>query len=103
MRKSDMVFLGICGVLKQKIDGKIETEIGYILLDKYWGNGYGVEAAKGCIKYAKEKRNLESVISLIRPQNTPSLKVAEKCGLYFEKETIFQELPHHVYRVKLKE
>jgi len=103
IRKNDMAFVGICGVLKQVIDGKIEAEIGYRLLDKYWGNGYGVEAAKGCIKFAKKQLNKESIISLIRPQNTPSVRVAEKCGLSFEKETIFLGSTHHVYRLKLKE
>ena len=90
-------------MLNQEIDGNIEIEIGYRLLDKYWGNGYGVEAARGCIRYAKEKTNSKSVISLIRPRNTPSIKVAKQCGFSYEKESIFHELPHHVYRLKLKE
>jgi len=101
IRKTDNEFLGICGILNQKIDGQVESEIGYRLLDTFWCNGYGTEAAKGCIDYAKDKLSKKSVISLIRSVNIPSIRVAEKNGFLFEKETIFHELPHRVYRLKL--
>ncbi len=102
IRKNDNAFLGICGVLKQIIDGQIESEIGYRLSDSYWCNGFGTEAAKGCIDYAKEKLLKESVISLVRSINLPSIRVAEKNGFQFEKETMFHGLPHELYRLKLK-
>ncbi len=102
IRRSDNIFMGICGLLQQKIDGQNETEIGYRLSDEYWSRGYGTEAAGGCVKYAVEKRNSPSVISLIRPANIASKRVAEKNGLSFEKESIFQDLPHHVYRLFLR-
>jgi RimJ/RimL family protein N-acetyltransferase len=72
MRKDDNLFIGICGILKQMVDGQIETEIGYRILDKFWGKGYGTEAAEGCIKYAKDELK----------------KTSE-----FEKESIFHGLP----------
>lgn len=102
IRKNDNAFLGICGVLKQIIDGQIESEIGYRLSDSYWCNGFGTEAAKGCIDYAKEKLVKESVISLVRSINLPSIRVAKKNGFQFEKETMFHGLPHELYRLKLK-
>jgi RimJ/RimL family protein N-acetyltransferase len=101
IRKYDMKFLGICGVINQIIDEQTETEIGYRLLDFYWGKGYGTEAVKGCAKYAKEKLKKESIISLIRSENLASIRVAEKNGFKFEKESLFQELPHQVYRLQL--
>lgn len=101
VREDDNQFIGICGILKQEVDGQVETEIGYRILDKFWGKGYGTEAAEGCIKYAKEKLKKASVISLIRSVNAPSIRVAEKNGLIFEKESIFHGLPHHVYRLLL--
>lgn len=99
IKKEDSCFLGICGLLKQNIDGKEEIEVGYRINNKYWGNGYAPEAAKGCIEYAKEKLKRKSIISLIRPINKSSIRVAEKNGLTYEKDTIFLELPHRVYRV----
>jgi len=102
IRKEDSLFLGICGILKQEIDGQVETEVGYRLINKFWGKGYGTEAAEGCVKYAKEKLKKTSVISLIRSVNVPSRRVVEKNGFKLEKETIFDNLPHQVYRLSLK-
>ncbi len=101
VRKSDKKFIGICGVLKQIIDEQVEAEIGYRILDSFWCKGYATEAAKGCINYAKYKLLKKSVISLIRPINKPSIRVAEKNGFILEKETVFHELLHLVYRLNL--
>lgn len=98
IRKEDNAFLGICGLLKQIVEEHEETEVGYRILDKYWGQGYGTEAALGCMHYAKDVLHKSSVISLIREVNKPSIRVAEKNGLTPEKRTIFHGLEHLVYR-----
>lgn len=98
IRKNDRRFLGICGLLKQVIDGRDEVEVGYRIDNVYWGNGYGTEAAAGCVHYAENVVKAHSVISLILPVNKQSLRVAEKNGLYFEKETLFHGQTHLVYR-----
>jgi ribosomal-protein-alanine N-acetyltransferase len=103
IRSTDNVFLGICGLLSQIIDGQKETEVGYRLLDEFWGQGYGTEAAWGCIQYGKKVLNLASIISLIRPVNLSSIRVAQKNGLTLEKETVFQNMRHFVYRINLNE
>ena len=95
-------FLGICGLLKQTIDGLEEVEVGYRINDTFWGNGFGTEAVAGCLKYAKEVLGLDTIISLILPINKQSIRVAEKNGLNFEKVTIFNDQLHHVYRKRLK-
>jgi RimJ/RimL family protein N-acetyltransferase len=101
IRKIDMKFLGICGLLKQNIDDKDEIEVGYRINDEFWGNGYGTEAAEGCINYAKNKLGLSSVISLILKENKQSIRVAEKNGLILEKESMFHDKIHQVYRIRL--
>jgi [ribosomal protein S5]-alanine N-acetyltransferase len=101
IRKGDLQFLGICGLLKQIVDKKEEIEVGYRIDDVYWGNGYGTEAAEGCINYAKDTLELTSVISLILPENKQSIRVAEKNGLKLEKESMFHGRLHHVYRIHL--
>jgi RimJ/RimL family protein N-acetyltransferase len=99
IRKDDSKFLGICGLLKQIIDDNEEIEIAYRIDDLYWGKGYGAEAAEGCIKYAKDKLELTSVISLILPENKQSIRVADKNGLKLEKKSMFHKQIHHVYRI----
>jgi len=94
-------FIGICGLVSQLIDNQTEVEVGYRFLDSFWGNGYATEAAKGSITYAQDILNLESIISLIRDINLPSIKVAKRNGLHFEKDTIFGGSPHRIYRKML--
>ena len=94
-------FWEICGLLSQIIDRKKEIEVGYRISDKFWNQGIATEAAKGCIAYASDHLKLHSLISLIRSVNQPSIRVAEKNGFRFEKETIFQGVLHRVYRLYL--
>ncbi len=96
--KENKTFIGICGILKQIIEGKEEFEIAYRISDIYWGRGYGTEAAKGCLDYAKDILGKKSVISLIKDVNKASIRVAEKNGLEFIKVVVFDGLPHNLYR-----
>ncbi len=98
IRKSDSKFIGICGPLKQIIDDIEEIEVAYRIIDSYWGNGYGTEAASGCIEYIKNILKKKSVIALIRPVNQQSIRVAEKNGMHLEKETFTHGYPHLVFR-----
>lgn len=101
MLKANNAFLGVCGLLSQTIEGVKEVEVGYRLSDKFWNQGYGTEAANGCIAFAKDNLKISSLISLIRPVNKASIRVAEKNGFKPEKEVVFHELPHLVYRLYL--
>lgn len=101
IRKLDGLFLGICGLLKQKINNKFEIEIGYRFLTEYWGNGYATESVTGCIEYVKEKQIARTLIILSVPENTASIKVAKRSGFTYLQNTIFHGLDHHIYKIKL--
>jgi ribosomal-protein-alanine N-acetyltransferase len=95
--KADHQFVGDCGLALQQVDGVIETEVGYHLARRHQGQGLATEAARACLDYASSNLGLQRVISLIRPENLPSRRVAERNGMSVEKETIFVGLPHLVY------
>lgn len=99
--KDTDAFIGYCGLLFQKdVDGVDETEVGYGLIRKYWGHGYATEAAKACMEHAFNRLGAKRVISLIRPENIPSIHVARRNDLTYLK-TIFRfGYPHHVYVAK---
>ncbi|MBY7142784.1 GNAT family N-acetyltransferase [Virgibacillus sp. NKC19-3] len=78
-------FLGQCGIVLQKVDGTVEMEIGYLFARRAWGKGYATEAAQACKKYGLEELGLKRIISLIDPENAPSIKVAERIGMKREK------------------
>jgi [ribosomal protein S5]-alanine N-acetyltransferase len=90
-------FIGIVGILHQEIEGRIETEVAYRTAKKYWNRGHATEAALGCIRYARESLGKTRLISLIRPENAPSIRVAEKLGARIEKTIAFKGLVHGVY------
>jgi RimJ/RimL family protein N-acetyltransferase len=56
-------------------------ELGWLLGRPYWGLGFATEAASRCLRYAFEELQRDAVISLIRPANTPSIRVAERLGM----------------------
>jgi RimJ/RimL family protein N-acetyltransferase len=89
--------LGQAGLVARVIEEQPETEIGYLLHRPFWGKGFASEAAAAIRDYAFERLKRRRVISLIRPANMPSRKVAERIGMRAEKTTIFAELPHLVY------
>lgn len=61
-------------------DGWPAFELGWTIGKPWWGKGYASEAAKRCLKYAFEDMGREHVISLIDPENTSSIRVAERIG-----------------------
>lgn len=71
-------------------------ELGWVLGRQYWGHGYAFEAAVAARDYAFEKLGKERLISLIRPDNHRSIRVAEKLG---EKHTGDVELLGSVARI----
>lgn len=96
-------FVGICGLLEQKdVEGKDEVEVGYLFVRDHWGKGYATEAARACMEYGFHKLDCDRIVSLIDPENTPSIRVAEKNGLVKEKVTIFKGCTACIY-VKNKE
>ena len=92
--------IGDCGILKQLVEGEPELEVAYHLQRNHWGRGYATEAARACMGLAFAEFGAEKVISLIRPENVPSRRVAERNGLIVERQVTFAGLPHLVYAMK---
>jgi len=97
MLKINGDFIGIAGILHQEVEGKIEAEISYRIVKKHWNNGYAIEAAEACVKYARTTLGKTRLISLIHPENTPSVRVAQKLGAQKEKSVSFIGTAHDVY------
>jgi len=67
-----------------------EPEIKWALSRDFWGCGYARESAWATKKMAAEYMPGTSLISLIFPDNKPSIKLAEALGAKFEKEFKFR-------------
>lgn len=91
--------IGDCGHAKQDVDGVAEIEIGYHVLRSLQGQGYATEAARACVEYGFTKLGAQRLISLIRPENMPSRRVAEKMGMKIEEEIVRKGRAHLVYAI----
>jgi len=67
------------------------------LARRFQGKGFATEAARACMNYGFNRLAKDRIISLIRAENLPSRRVAERNGMAVEKETEFAGLPHLVY------
>ena len=61
-------------------EGWIGLEIGWTIRRVFWGQGFATEAGKVAMEYAFQELQQTHVISLIRPENIASRRVAEKLG-----------------------
>lgn len=91
--------IGCGGIVMQETDQGIEPEVGYQMRYDQWRKGFATEMALGCMQYAFETMKVDHVISLIRPDNAASRRVAVKNGLQVDREFDWRGQLHLVYRM----
>ncbi|MGW0845468.1 GNAT family N-acetyltransferase [Streptomyces sp. NPDC002787] len=95
-------FVGDCGLTPQEIEGVTDLEVGYRVGAGLQGRGYATEAAAACRDHARDVLGAKRLIAIIRPDNRPSQRVAEKIGLPFERAALSRSgLPVHVHATRL--
>jgi [ribosomal protein S5]-alanine N-acetyltransferase len=92
--------IGDCGITRQELEGERLYEIGYHLRRDHWHQGLATEAAVACRDWAFQHLDAERLISLIRPENLASRRVAERNGMTIWKETNWHGLQHYVYSIQ---
>ena len=87
VEKASGQVVGDCGLIEKDVDGHQEIELVYVFASHSWGRGYATEAASALRDYALHQLGLRRIIALIDPENHASVRVAEKMGMAFERET----------------
>jgi RimJ/RimL family protein N-acetyltransferase len=98
--KKTQELIGDCGIIAQQVEGEPLYEIGYHLRRDHWGQGLATEAAIACRDWAFKNLKANRLISLIRPENLPSRRVAERNGMTIWKEVNWRGLVHYVYSIE---
>lgn len=80
-------------------EGWLGLELGWTIRKAFWGQGYATEAAIASRDYAFTVLNAAEVISLIRPNNSASRRVAEKIGAQLAETTVIFGAEAVVYRL----
>lgn len=91
--------VGQIGLALQDIDGQRQPEIGWLLDRPYWGRGYATEAGAATRDAAFNQWGYDHVISLIRPVNLPSQRVALRLGMRETRRVQFHGYEHCVFEV----
>jgi [ribosomal protein S5]-alanine N-acetyltransferase len=92
--------IGDCGLTFQDVGGSDEMEIGYHVRRDLWGRGLATEAARACRDYGFANFPVDRLVSIIRVENTPSRRVAEKNGMKTWKEVMRAGFTHVVYAIR---
>ncbi|MBN2238649.1 MAG: GNAT family N-acetyltransferase [Dehalococcoidales bacterium] len=73
-------------------------EIGYIFNPVYQNKGYCTEAVRAVIGYAFSELNSHRIVAFCSPENIPSWRVMEKCGMrqeaFYRKNAYFRKDPN---------
>jgi RimJ/RimL family protein N-acetyltransferase len=93
--------IGQAGLMKSDINGETVVEIGFIFDDTVWGRGYAAEASRACVDLAFNRLGIDKLYATIRPENTASVRLAEKLGMRKIGEYIKiyreKEMPHDIF------
>ena len=98
VEKSSQHVIGYCGLFfLPDVAGQPEVEIGYRLSRSTWGQGYATEAAQAIRDFAFTTLGMKRLIAIIDPSNLASIRVAEKTGMRYEKDVMFEGYTHPDY------
>ena len=91
--------LGQVGLCMQDVEGARHPEVGWLLHRPHWGHGYATEAGAAARDAAFERWGYDHVISLIRPANVPSQRVALRIGMTQGRSVNFHRFEHLVFGI----
>ena len=95
--KGEGRLVGHCG-LKYLVPTD-EVELYYWADPAYWGRGLVTEAARAALRYAFGRAGLARVMAITDKDNRGSRRVMEKCGLRYERDDFYYDVPVVYYAV----
>jgi RimJ/RimL family protein N-acetyltransferase len=81
--KTTAVTIGICGLLKR--ESLEDVDLGFALLQEFWGQGYALESAAAVVDYGRTTFGLKRLAAISSPENLASARLLEKLGFRFER------------------
>lgn len=75
--------VGICGLIKR--ESLEDVDVGFALLQEFWGNGYAFESASAVIDFGRRTFQLSRILAVSSKANQASTKLLEKLGFHCER------------------
>lgn len=99
IHKADNRFIGLCGLIPQRVGENDELEVAYRLHKSYWAQGLATEATTAVCNWGFEHLDVSRLISIIDPRNIASIRVAEKNGMRHVDQVVYGGTICHIYAV----
>lgn len=78
-----------------------ETEVGYLVLKKFWGKGYASGVLKILLEWAKTNIKKDKIIAFTPIDHIASEKVMQKAGMTFSRKGIMKGVDCVIYEYYL--
>jgi RimJ/RimL family protein N-acetyltransferase len=88
------------GLLRTRVDGRWEIEVGWAVVPELWRRGYATELGVASVEHAFGRLDLEELVAFTLPHNVASRRVMEKLGFEYEKAFDHAGLEHVLYRLR---
>ncbi len=88
IEKASGLLIGYCGLLDKEVEGRQEVELVYVFVPAAWGKGYATEMALALREHAVQTMGLHRLVALVEPENTASIRVAERAGFHADRKVI---------------
>ena len=92
-------FVGRGGLRHVVLEGRAEVEIAYALARAAWGKGLATEIAAACVDLAFGRLSLRDLVAFTAPDHRASRRVMEKVGFHYERDIVYHDLAHVLYRL----
>ncbi|HEY0306119.1 MAG TPA: GNAT family N-acetyltransferase [Longimicrobiales bacterium] len=86
--------IGICGLRTR--EGLNDPDLGYALLQKHWGHGYALEAARAVLQWCRTALKIPRVLAICSPANGPSIAMLEKLDFTYQQRMRLPNENHDV-------
>jgi RimJ/RimL family protein N-acetyltransferase len=96
-RKADGALLGRAGLWMP--EGWPGLEVGWKFARHAWGHGYATEAGRAAIEWAWNELDAQRLISVIHPENTPSIRVAARLGMTLVRQATINDRPAAIFGI----
>ena len=99
--KTSGAYIGDIGIadFKRDLDPPLDgrPEVGWSLTPAAHGRGYATEAVNAAIAWGEVHFEHARMVCMISPDNTPSIRVAEKCGFRPYAQVIYKDRPNVLF------
>lgn len=89
--RATSAFIGFTGLAIPSWDARFApcVEVGWRLVQEYWGQGYATEAARAALAFGFDELRLEEIVSFTAAVNERSQRVMQRLGMWRCKEEDF--------------